>query len=182
MLDVWGQISTPATVAREPVFVSAAILFSLAYSATDAMDYDSLVTVLSAQIQVNRVLIGKVRKSLGEPIVLVKQGVITPQKAQKTIQSTASGGKIMLHLSIFRRFTTNDRNLHCNGTFFPEICLPVQCQEGAPDVHKYMPQALDGLKLFQWLLEVKHKRPCHCCLHGMVSHQLVFVTMQRRSR
>ena len=59
-------------------------------------------------------------------------------------------------------------------------CLPVQCSGEATDVHKYMPQTLDVLELSQWHPEVKHMRPCCFCLLGMVSHQIVFVTIQRR--
>ena len=58
--------------------------------------------------------------------------------------------------------------------------LPVQCPEGSTDVHKYIPQTFDGLELFQWHPEVKQMRPSHCCLHGTVFHQLVFVIMTRR--
>ena len=54
---------------------------------------------------------------------------------------------------------------------FQSQYLPVQCQEGASDVHKYMPQTLDGLEFFQWHL------PSYCCLNGMISHQLVLATM-----
>ena len=36
-------------------------------------------------------------------------------------------------------------------------------------MHKYMPQTLDGLKPSKWHSEVKHTRPCYCCLQGMES-------------
>ena len=62
MLDYQGQISISATVAKGPAFVSAVISYSLAYNATDAMDYDNLVTGLSAQIQIKTALIGMVTK------------------------------------------------------------------------------------------------------------------------
>ena len=63
--------------------------------------------------------------------------------------------------------------------YFQTWCFPVQCLEGATDVHKYMPQMLDGLELSQWHPEVKHMRPCHCCLWGMVSHQHAFAAMPK---
>ena len=46
-------------------------------------------------------------------------------------------------------------------------------------MHKYMPQTLGGPEYYQWHPEVKHMRPCHCCLYGMVSNQLVFMTIPR---
>ena len=49
MLDHQGQISILATAAREPVYVSTLILYSLAYDATDVMDDDNHVTALSSQ-------------------------------------------------------------------------------------------------------------------------------------
>ena len=89
----------------------------------------------------------------------------------------------MLHPSLSRRFRTNDHNFcycHLAHTVFSEWCLPVQCPEGATDVHKYMPQILDGLELSQWHPEVRHIRPCDCCLLGMESCQLVYATMPKR--
>ena len=62
MLDHQGQISIPTTVARGPVFVSAVVLYSLAYNAADVMDNDNLATALEAQIQISIVLIGTVRE------------------------------------------------------------------------------------------------------------------------
>ena len=47
MLDHQCWISIPTTVAREPVFVSAVVLYSLAYNATDVMENDNLVTTLN---------------------------------------------------------------------------------------------------------------------------------------
>ena len=72
MLDLQGQISNPATVARGSVFVITVVSFSLAYDATDVMDDDNLATALSAQMQVTIVLIGMVKKLLVVPIVLAK--------------------------------------------------------------------------------------------------------------
>ena len=48
MLDHQGQISIPVTLARGPIYVSAAILYSQAYDATDDTDSDNLATALSA--------------------------------------------------------------------------------------------------------------------------------------
>ena len=81
MLDHQGQISIPATSARRPVFVSAVVSYSLTHDATDIMDNDNLVTVLSAQIQVSKVMIGTVRKPSVEPIVLAKRWGIATEKA-----------------------------------------------------------------------------------------------------
>ena len=44
MLDHQGQISTPATVATGPVYVSTIVSYSLAYNATDVMDNENLAT------------------------------------------------------------------------------------------------------------------------------------------
>ena len=57
------------------------------------------------------------------------------------------------------------------------LCLP---EEGALDMHKYMPETFQGLELSQWHPEMKYMRPCHCFLLRMMSHQFVFVTMPRR--
>ena len=85
MLDHQDQISIPATLGRGPVYISAVISYSLAYDVTDVMDHDNLVTSLSAQIQINIVL---VRKQSIESIVFAKQWGITPEEAKKTIQTT----------------------------------------------------------------------------------------------
>ena len=42
MLDHQGQISIPTVAAREPVFISTVVSYSLAYDATDVMDNDDL--------------------------------------------------------------------------------------------------------------------------------------------
>ena len=73
MLDHQCQISIHATVAREPVYVSVVILYSLAYDAADVMDYDNLATALSAQIQSSIALIHMIRKPSVKPIVLAKR-------------------------------------------------------------------------------------------------------------
>ena len=75
-----------------PILVSAVVLYSLAYDATDVMDNDNLATVLSAQIQVSIVLIGMVRKPSQESIALAKRWGISPEKAQKMIQATLQKG------------------------------------------------------------------------------------------
>ena len=63
MLNHQGQISIPAIMAREPVYVRTVILYSLTYDATDVTDNDNLVTALSAQIQISIVLIGMVNRA-----------------------------------------------------------------------------------------------------------------------
>ena len=72
MLDHQGQISIPATAAREPVFVNTVVSYSLAYDAADVVDNDNLATELESQIQISIVLIGMVRKPSIEPIALAK--------------------------------------------------------------------------------------------------------------
>ena len=62
----------PATAARDPVFMIAVILYSLAFNAA-VMDNDNLATALSAQIQFSIALIGTVRKLPVVPMVLAKQ-------------------------------------------------------------------------------------------------------------
>ena len=52
------------------MLVRSVILYSFVYNIL--MNDDNLVTALSAQIQVSRVLIGMVRKPLVGPIVLAK--------------------------------------------------------------------------------------------------------------
>ena len=69
----WGQISIPATVARRPEYVSAFILYSLAYAVADVMDNDILTTALSAWIQISMALIGMVKKPSIAWIFLAKQ-------------------------------------------------------------------------------------------------------------
>ena len=57
----------------------------------------------------------------------------------------------MLHSSLLKQFRTNDRNLHylCMAhSVFSIQCLPVQCPEGATDVHKYMPQTFGWARAF----------------------------------
>ena len=73
MSDHQVQISIPATAASGPAFISTAILYSLAYDATDVMDDDNLATAFLAQIQINIVMIGTIRKPSVELIVLTKQ-------------------------------------------------------------------------------------------------------------
>ena len=62
------------------------ILYSLPYDANDVMNDDNHVTELSAQILVNVMLIGMIRKPSVEPIVMAKQWGIISEKAQKTVQ------------------------------------------------------------------------------------------------
>ena len=79
-------------MARKPVYVQAIISYSLAYDAADVMENDNLATASSAQIQISIALIGIIRKSSIEPIVLAKPWGITPEKAQKTTQATMQRG------------------------------------------------------------------------------------------
>ena len=98
MTNHQGQISIPATAAREPVFVSAIVSYLLAYDAANVMDNDNVAIALESQIQISIALIGAVRKPLIDLIVLAKQWGITPEKAQKTIQATTQRGiRTMLH-------------------------------------------------------------------------------------
>ena len=148
------------------------------------MDNDNVATALSAHIKASIALIGRVRKPAIEPIVWVKRWSIAPEKAQKTIQAaTQRGIQTMIHPLLSRQFRMNDRNLcycHLAHPVFSDTMFAGRVFRRATDVHKYMPQTLDGLQLSQWHWEVKHMRPCCCCLLGMVSHQLVFVTVPRR--
>ena len=68
------QIILPVTVARGPVFISAVISYSLTYDAVDVTDDDNLATALSAQFQINIMLVSMVQKPL-VPTVLAKQWV-----------------------------------------------------------------------------------------------------------
>ena len=80
------------------------------------MDNDNLVTALSAQIQINVVLIGTVRKSSVGQNILTKRCNITHEKVQKTIQAkTHRRIRTVVQPSLSRQFRTNDRNLcyHC---------------------------------------------------------------------
>ena len=147
------------------------------------MDNDNLVIALLIQIQISIMLIGTVRKPLIEPIVLANQWGITPEKAHKTIHATTQRGiRTMLHLSLSRQFRMNGRNLHYHclvRPVFSDAMFASTGLEGATNVHEYMPQTLDGLKHSQWHSEVKHMRPCNCCLLGMEFCQNAFVTMPR---
>ena len=112
MLDHQGQMTITTTTARGLGHISAVISYSLVYDAVDVVDNDNLATALLAKIQISIVLIGTVRKSSIELIVLAKQWGIAPEKAQKTIQATTQRGiRTMLHLSLLRAFRTNVRNL-----------------------------------------------------------------------
>ena len=58
------------------------------------------------------------------------------------------------------------RNLHYHHLAHPacpDMKFASTVLRMATDVHKYMPQTLDGLELSQWHPEMKHMRPCHCC-------------------
>ena len=87
--------------------------------------------------------------------------------------------RTMIHLSFSRWmigiFIIIAWYILCSQTW----CLQVQCPKGATDVHKYMPQTLDKLELFQRHQKMKQMRSHHYHLHMMVSHQHVFATMPR---
>ena len=99
---------------------NAVILYSHAYDAVDVKDNDNFVTALSAQIQINIVLKGTVRKLSIELIVLAKLWGITPEKAQKTKQNiTQRGIRTILYPLMLRQSRTNDRNFHYHHLAHP---------------------------------------------------------------
>ena len=87
MIHHHGQITIPATVARGPEFVSAVVIYSLAYNNADVMNNDSLVTALKSQVQISIVLINTVREPLIDPIVLAMQWGNTPQKTLRKLRT-----------------------------------------------------------------------------------------------
>ena len=60
-------------MAKEPVYVSTIIMYSLAHDATDVMDNNNLATALIAQIQISITQVGRIRKLSIEPIILAKR-------------------------------------------------------------------------------------------------------------
>ena len=122
-----------------------------------AMDDDNLETALLTQIQVSIALIGKVRKPSVNSIIGLAIRDNTAESSE-TIQATTQREiRIMLHPSLCRQFRMNDHNLHV--VIWHILCFQTQ----------FLPHP-----------ELKHIRPCLCCFHGMVSHQLVFASMQRK--
>ena len=85
------------------------------------------------------------------------------------------GSRTMLCPLLSRCFRRNDRNL-CYPCLahpvFSDMIFASTVSRRATDVYKFMPKTLDGLELSM--------RPCHCCLLGMVSCQLIFVTMPKK--
>ena len=69
--------------AKESLFVSTVVSYSLVYDATDVVDSDNFVTALEAQIQISIALIGMDKKPSIDPIVLVKRRCITLRKPRK---------------------------------------------------------------------------------------------------
>ena len=59
-------------MAREPVFISTVVLYSLAYDAIDVIDDENLVTALEDKIQVRISLTGTDRKLSIEHTTLTK--------------------------------------------------------------------------------------------------------------
>ena len=53
MFDHQDQSIIPTTVAREPMYVSTVVLYSLAYDAADIIDNANHATELSAQILIS---------------------------------------------------------------------------------------------------------------------------------
>ena len=147
------------------------------------MDNNNFATALSAQIQISIALIGTVKKPSAELWVLTKRWGITSEK-QKSIQAAMQRGiKIMFHSLFLRWFRMNDTNLCYSCLAYPvfsDMMFASTVSRRVTDVHKYMSQTLNGLKLSQWHQEVKHIRPYNCCLLGMVSCQLVHATMPER--
>ena len=120
MINHQGQISIHATVAREPVFVSINVSYSLAHDAADVIDNDNLAAAIESQNQIIIRLIGAVRKASTDPIVLAKQWGITLEKAQRTIQATTQRGmRTKLQPSFSRRIRMNEFNLHYHRLAHP---------------------------------------------------------------
>ena len=181
MLDHWDQISILVTAARGPVHVSAV---PLAYDATDVMDYDNLATILSAQVKISIALIGMVRKPSVEHIGLAMSWDIPLRKPRRLYKPQLREGfglcSTLCCQEDSEKITKIFVILACHIMYSQTHSLPAQYPEGVTDVHKYMPQTLDLLELSQWHPEVKHMRPCHCCLHRLVHHQHVFAAIIRR--
>ena len=157
MLDHQSQISIPT---RGPVFVSAVASYSLAYDAADVVFNDNFVTALKVQIQNSIMLIGTVRKLSIDPRFLAKRWDITPEKAQKTIQAiTQRGIRTIRHPSLSRWIRTNDRNLHysclAHLIFSDKMFASTVSRRGKKCAQVYASQ---------WHPDVKHMKPCHCCL------------------
>ena len=159
MLDHQGQISIPATAASRPVFVSAVVSYSLAYAA-DVMDNDNLATALEAQIQISIALMGTVRKPSIDPIVLVKIWGITLEKAQKTIQVTTPPFVVE---TVQNKLLKSSSPLPGASHFLRNDVCQYKVQKW-----QQMPPSLCHrlwmAKASQWHPEVKHTRPCSCCL------------------
>ena len=80
-LDHQG-ISFLATAVRGPACVSAVTFYSLAYDAVDVMDIDNLAT-LSAQIQINIMLRGRVSKPSVESMSWLRDGALPLRKPRR---------------------------------------------------------------------------------------------------
>ena len=166
----WRSDKYPCHSGKDPVHVSPVVSYSLGSWCCWCMDNDNLATAWSAQIQISISLICLVRKPSIEPIVLAKRWDITLRKHRRLSKPQCREG-----LWLCYTFHCQDDSEQMTEIFVivalhilysQTWCLPVQCPEGVTNVHKDMPQTLDGLELFLWHLEVKHMRPCCCCLLG----------------
>ena len=158
MLDHQSQINIPTTVARGPVWVSTAILYLLAYDATDVMDNNNLATALLAQIHISFTLI-TVRKLSVESVVFAMRWGITPEKAQKTKQATTQRRmRIMLHPLLSRWLRTNDL---AHPVFSDMMFVSTVSRNGTRCAQVYATD-FGWDRASQLHPEVKHMRPC-CC-------------------
>ena len=72
MADHQGQIFLFAMMLRGSILISAIIFYSLAYAILDIMDDDNFATALEDQILISAALIGMVRKSSIQSIIMAK--------------------------------------------------------------------------------------------------------------
>ena len=78
-------MTTPATAAREPVFISKVVVPSLVYHDIGVMKDVDFATALTAQIQVIVSMNGMARKPYTETIALAKQWGVTLAKSRQTV-------------------------------------------------------------------------------------------------
>ena len=176
--DHWGQIIFPATTAWRIVFISKLscshlhkILWYLGWWST--------------WIQVSIVLIDTVRKPSVEPIEMAKWWGIIIDKMKNTIQVTTQREvRSMLQPSLSRWFRKGWKKslLLLPGTscVFRHNFWQSIVHKRQQNLHKYMPQFLDGLEFSQWHPKVKHMRPCYCQLPEIIFHQLVYTKLPMR--
>ena len=108
MTDYPWHIIIPAIMERGLVFISTAILHSMAYDAIGTTYDDNFATALEECVQIRVRLIEIIRTPSMKPIVLAKQWGNTLQKMQ-TIQVTPWRWiRTMLHPSLSRQLRAND--------------------------------------------------------------------------